>query len=112
MENSYVSLSEHVQENMVDAYDRSEKKVYPWTFKSFAASNGLKSTMEDLIKFISANLETNQFDITHEPKNLSNFNKNIFGAHGWHVLKNEAKYDIISLSGKTSGHHCMIAFIK
>ncbi len=112
MNDSYISLSEQVQEELVDAYDRSSEKVYPWTFKSFAASNGIKASIEDIVSFVNVNITDDCFDGNHKKRIKTNLNDHIYSGRGWHILVQEAPYDIISLSGKTSGHHVITAFIK
>lgn len=96
----------------------SGNAVPAFKFKSFAASEGIKSTMNDLLKFTQANLNTNDikfgdnFKNTHLPLAKTKINKYAEVARGWHVLRLKKYYDIILHSGSTNGHRAYIGFVK
>lgn len=98
-------------------YNRARNEVKPWTFKSFVASEGIKSTAEDLCTFVQK-----YFDDSIDPLSpilrktlktqiVTNYDENVQMAYGWHVIGQKKHHDIIMHSGRTSGHHSTILMI-
>lgn len=104
--------------NITNGYDRASRKTAPWEFGSFAASEGLKSSIADLAKYVRAQwtyqpslaqaIQNNQ--AIHTERSLS---KDISSASGWQVFYRTSKdAPIYTSSGMTSGHRAFIAWIK
>ena len=114
MENSFVNAG--LKEVLNPGYDRTLKQVDPWTFPSFAASEGISSSMNDLIRFVRVNLDKSHpvqsaLEQTHEMEVATNYNKFLYFGKAWNIVKNKGHYNIISHMGKTSGHQAFAAFI-
>lgn len=116
MDHSFVDFSEN--RIITPGYNRAMRKVKPWSFASFSGSEGIKSTAEDLSKYIRLNLGLNfptlyksvesQLQIVEK----TNYNDKIMMANGWHVVDQGKKYNIYTHTGKTSGHTSFLAFVK
>lgn len=103
--------------SIVGGYSRADSKVQPWTYQSFAGSEGLKSTASDMCKFArlffdrSENSNSSVLRQTITPIVQTNYDKNIFMGHGWHIVQQRKNYDIVMHSGQTSGHHTILMMI-
>jgi CubicO group peptidase (beta-lactamase class C family) len=115
LDNTFVG--EHREDEITLGYDRTMKKVNPWSFGSFEGSEGLKSSLGDLLIFIRAQMDNKLgystiFSHSHEIGVPTSYNKKLFVGKGWHIVKNKAHYNIINHTGKTSGHQAFAAFVK
>ena len=116
MANSFVDFSE--DRTITPGYNRAMRKVKPWSFASFSASEGIKSTAEDLSNFIRLNLGLeyptlyNSVESQLQIAEKTNYNDKIMMANGWHVVDQGKKYNIYTHTGKTSGHTSFLAFVK
>ena len=99
MENSCISLNEDQLKQTATGYTIAGKATPIWQYQSFAASEGVKSTTDDLLKFLACNLEQTHPKIaanlvqTHVQSTETEFNKNAFMAKGWHLVKNKKYYN-------------------
>ncbi len=118
MNNSFIHPYQSNSKQATTGFSISGNPVPALKFQSFAASNGIKSTMEDLIKFVQVNLEEGDsmigtyLDNTHQPMQATKINKETKVAKGWHVLDLKKYYNVILHSGSTNGHRAFIGFVK
>ena len=118
MTNSFVFFKEKKKDILTLGYDRAGRIVEPWTFASFGASEGLKSSASNLMKFMKINLglvEHRYVDIfgrNHFKEIETNFNESILMGRGWQIIDQKKGYDIITHTGKTNGHNAFMAFVK
>lgn len=118
MTDTRFELSENQKKRLATGYTTSGQSTPPWTFQSFKASEGLKSTATDLIKFAEAHMGesnsrlTNAFYATHKGRKATARNKKVESARGWHVISPKKYYDIILHTGNTNGHRSYLAFVK
>lgn len=115
MDDTYIALPENTS-TVAAGYDHAGNATAPWTFSSFAGSEGVKSTMRDLIQLMQAYLSSDSklHDIVYpswESSVKSTLGKNTYSGMGWHILKSKKTPTIIMHSGMTSGHHCYIAAV-
>ena len=106
-------------ERLAQGYAIGGKATTPWHFRSFAASEGLKTTVADLLKFVEANIglpqgsEWNNILVPmHDPIYPTGMSKGSYIAAGWHVIKYKKFHDLIVHSGTTSGHLAFAGFVK
>lgn len=118
MANTFVDFPEQRLDLITPGYDRSQKKVSPWTFNSFKGSEGLKTSMYDMLRFINEKLKrsNNNDNIngkTEVPDSLSGigFNHRLGLSNGWHTIDMKT-FKIITHTGKTSGHNAFAAMIS
>lgn len=118
MTDTRMELSENQKKRLATGYTTSGQSTVPWIFQSFQASEGLKSTANDLIKFAEAQMGernsrlTNAFYKTQEGRKATNRNKKVKSARGWHVISPKNYFDIILHTGSTNGHRSYLAFVK
>lgn len=118
MDSSFVFFKERKQNIVTQGYDRAGREVSPWSFASFGASEGVRTTTVDLMKFIKVNLGlldhpyVSIFKPLHEKKVDTNFNESIKSGKGWQIIDQRKRYDIVTHSGKTNGHNAFAAFVK
>ena len=115
LSNTFIDKSRYNE--IVKAYNRNLMEVKPWEFRSFAGSEGINSTVGDLINFISAQMDnTSRFSKIFQDNHIievpTGYNNNLFVGKAWHIVKNRGHFNIINHTGKTSGHQSFVAFIK
>jgi len=118
MKRSFINATEERLNSITKGYGRNEKECEPWSFQSFGASEGLKSNVKELCAFVRANLGISSTNVDVqladmlEPRIVTNYNKKIKAAKGWHIVDQGSKYDIVMHSGTSSGHKAFMAFVK
>lgn len=118
LKDTRIELSENQKKRLATGYTTSGQSTPPWTFQSFKASEGLKSTAQDLIKFAEVHIGdrnsrlTKAFYATHEGRKATNRNKKVAAARGWHVISPKKYHDIVLHTGNTNGHRSYLAFVK
>lgn len=116
MKNTSVSLFDNRM--LAKGHSIAGKQVSPWEYKSFGASLGLKSNVEDLLAFAKANLQqsnhaiANTIQKTHQPTVPTKITKNTFIASGWHTTEHKRFYNSVIHSGTTAGHRSFIGIVK
>lgn len=120
MTDTFIEWNLESSVNVCPGYDKARRTTQPWKFKSFAASEGIKSTANDLSKFVQFQINTDiHSSLTRSiikaqeiqiPKSL---NESISTSYGWQIYNRDKKgYPIYTYSGRTSGHNAFIAYIK
>ncbi len=118
MQNSCITLAESQSTQVSKGYTISRFETPIWQFQSFAASEGMKSTTNDLLKFMACNLDQTHptlaanFAQTHVPAIETELNKNAYMTRGWHLVKTKKYYDSFIHAGATSGQRAFMAFVK
>jgi len=103
---------------VTQGYDRAGRAVEPWSFASFGASEGIRTSASDLMQFMKVNIGLTDhpfskiFAENHKKEVDTNFNESIKTGRGWQIIDQRKRYDIITHNGKTNGHNVFIAFIK
>jgi len=110
LENTFLDFPEKKENLICPGYDRSQKVTPPWTFASFKASEGIKSTPEDLVKFVQTYLDDKNQAHQHQSSSES-FNKQLGIIMGWHAI-HMGNFDILTHTGKTSGHNAFVGMVR
>lgn len=117
MGNSFVDYPEQKENYLAPGYDRAQKICAPWTFSSFKSSEGGKSTAEDLILFLQANMDLSTsgldsiFDKNFNSETVSGFNDQLLITMGWQNIKMN-HFNIFMHTGQTSGHNAFLAMVR
>ncbi len=116
MNNTFVKFKED-KGILTAGLDRSGSKVAPWQFSSFEGSEGIKSTMGDMLKFMRANLGLDNNGISmlasnNFKDNHASFNENIVVSNGWQILKINKRLNAAIHTGSTSGHSAFIGLTR
>ncbi len=118
MNGSCISPNATQMKSLTTGYTVAGQATPHWQFQSFAASEGVKSTLDDLLNFLACNLGQSHpklaanFAETHHQTIETELNKNAFMAKGWHLVKNKKYYDTVMHAGHTSGQRAFMGFIK
>ena len=118
LNNTYVHNDLKNGKSPSPGYSISRNLVTPLTFQSFAGSEGIKSSILDLTRFVQASIGkpttelTSSLENIQEPLGPTNLNKYAKVAKGWHVFKHKKYYNTILHSGSTNGHRAYIGFVK
>lgn len=117
MNASIIGNQENLSTSIAEGYDRADRIASPWYFQSFIASEGIRSNANDLAKFLQSQMLCNSAEIDpilqnmHEIKGNTNLGKDLAISNGWFVVKRKKKYDILTMTGHTTGHRAELAFI-
>ena len=117
MENTFVDFPEKKTDILTPGYDKAMKTVSPWTFASFKASEGLKSTAADMARFLRANMEISgtpldtlldrNFNMVPEP----GFNNRLGVGLGWHDVDMN-RFKIYMHTGRTTGYNAFVGMVR
>lgn len=107
MTNSFVDFPEKKENLLCPGHDRSKKNTTPWTFASFKGSEGVKSSSEDLTKFVKNILDNHD----KNAPTTESFNKKLGIEMGWHAIHMN-DFDILTHTGKTTGHNAFVAMVR
>jgi uncharacterized protein (TIGR02145 family) len=110
--NTVITIPTNLQLNLATAYNKESQAVSEWTFSPlFAGAGSLKSTVNDMLIFVAANLgliETDLFS-TFEQTHIKHPDNNI--ALGWHIW-NEYGTTNFGHAGSSLGYKSFIGFNK
>ena len=120
MDNTFVTWNKESEMDISPGYDKASRITEPWIYKSFMASEGVKSTAQDMCSYI--NFQVNE-DIQGSLSNViakaqeiqvpNSLNESISSAYGWQVFSRDKDgYPIFTYTGRTSGHNAFIAYVK
>lgn len=115
MSSTFISYPED-KDIVTPGYTFSGREADPWHFNSFAASEGCKSNLRDLLRFMQSTMDKQgpwysallpylDTDIR------SDLGRKTFAGPGWHIVKTRKWYDILTHSGVTSGHHSYVSIV-
>ena len=111
------NTSFEVDSHLAIGHTKSLKESRPYNFSSFAGSEGIKTDLNDLMKFCrwqmgigDQALAESAADLTI-PQGKSNFDKEIYVSRGWHLVKTKKKQIILMQTGISDGHHASISLL-
>ncbi len=117
MQDTRMHLNTEQQERMAQGYSLV-KAVPAWQFQSFESAFGLKSTANDLLKWLKVHLgdthtELGEILAQNCEAQLDTKTPDIYVGTGWHIMRMHKRFpDIIVHSGMTNGHTAHISFVK
>jgi len=88
MQNTEQHLTIAQRQHFVTVYNEDGKATSPWTFQVLAACGALRSTLDDMLLYLKANMAPSQtrlskaIELTHQ----ITFNKDIKLGLGWHII--------------------------
>ena len=116
MNDTRIRLSPEDFTRMAKPHDLTLKEVKNWDIMTFAGAGGLRSTVNDMLKFVAANCGLQQSELA-SAMNESHGHRASTGsgagqvALGWHVSP-KGKNEIIWHNGGTGGYRTFVGFIK
>lgn len=116
MENTHIKLSPQMQSRLATGHDQGGKTVPNWDLPTLAGAGALRSTVNDMLKFLAANMGLSKTSLyaamlkTHLIQKGTGVPDLSIGL-GWHIL---TKYgtEIVWHNGGTGGYHSFIGFDK
>ncbi len=112
LQSTFIEVPAHFRPTVAQAYNREGQTVRDWTFSPiFAGAGSLKSTVHDMLVFLSYNIGLTQSKLStaFEATHIKHPGNNI--ALGWHIW-NEHGTTIFGHSGSSIGYRSFIGFIK
>ncbi|MEA3360264.1 MAG: serine hydrolase [Thermodesulfobacteriota bacterium] len=116
MNSTRIKLSTELQTRMATGHDQNGKTVMNWDIPTLSGAGALRSTANDMLNFVAANLSLTKSDLspvmqkTHLVRNNTGV-LNLEIGLGWHVL-NKYGTEIVWHNGGTGGYHSFIGFDK
>lgn len=116
LKKTFIDLKERKNDVIEQGVDMSINKVDPWTFSSFAASEGIKSDIEDLLKFMNCFLNRSGTELDPICKamleeKIPSFNEDLFYSSGWFSFNANRKTRVFASNGRTNGHSSFLAMV-
>lgn len=98
--------------NLSTGYDRSNMIPEPWTFQSFAGSEGLVSCLNDLLHFTRLSMDSNDpiFSGAQEIHEKSKIYNKLAHSYAWYIMSSRRTGDLYTHSGQTERHKAYIHF--
>jgi CubicO group peptidase (beta-lactamase class C family) len=88
MQNTEEYLTALQRKRFVTVYNEDGKATSPWTFQVLAACGALRSTLEDMLLYLKANMTPSQSELSKAIKltHQITYNKDIKLGLGWHMI--------------------------
>jgi CubicO group peptidase (beta-lactamase class C family) len=95
-------------------FDRSNMIPEPWTFQSFAGSEGLSSCMLDLMRFTAVSIagDPTYIKTSQTIREEAKIHNKLTMSYAWYILKSRKTGPIYTHSGMTERHKTYIHFKK
>jgi serine-type D-Ala-D-Ala carboxypeptidase/endopeptidase len=116
MDNTGVKLTPEMQAHLANGHDAALRPAANWDLPTFAGAGALRSTANDMLKFVAANLGLIKSPLltamqkSHQPQHDTGMPDLEIGL-GWHILKKFGA-EIVWHNGGTGGYHSFIGFDK
>jgi serine-type D-Ala-D-Ala carboxypeptidase/endopeptidase len=110
MTNTVITLSPELKSRFATGHSASGKPVSNWDFQALAGCGALRSTVNDLLKFLAANMAltpsplAETFTRAHAPRRDAD--RGLKVALGWHINPDGGVWH----NGGTGGYHSFIGF--
>jgi len=114
MNDTGLVFTESMKEHLAYGYNEQLDKVSNWDFTTLAGAGGIRSTLSDMVKFIKANMSSNDSSLNKAMKlshdiAFSDENQNFKIGLGWHFANNNT---ITWHNGGTGGYRAFTGFLK
>ncbi|MDQ6786745.1 MAG: beta-lactamase family protein [Acidobacteriota bacterium] len=116
--NTRIKLSPAMQARLIKGFDENGKPTANWDLPTLAGAGALRSSANDMLKFIAENLEPNKTPLAAAmlnaqlPRHRAKSQKNtMYVGLGWHILNFKGN-EIIWHDGGTGGYTSVICFDK
>ncbi len=123
MKNTRLTFSQNTELPIVPGHNRKGKQVAPWNFDAMAPAGGLKTSMNDLLIFVNANLNPPSKNFENAFAEVQQNKVDLLFAkggrptsigYGWYTskLNLESNIPVVWTNGGTGGFRSFIGFIK
>lgn len=105
---TFVVIDSARRTELVPGRDPQGNEVPNWELNALAGGGGIKSTAEDLVKYIRAHIrDTTFYDLTL--RQTVKYTEHDIAGLGWHWYNNGSR-NYISATGGTGGYSCCVIF--
>ncbi len=117
MEDTGFTLRPEQRARLLPGYDKGAQPTPPWQFRSFRGALGLKSTAEDLLRFLQILMGVKPHPLTPLLQTLDDdsvetgMRNHTFAGLGWHIIQVRGRFRVWALSGATGGHRAYLACV-
>jgi len=114
MKSTRIKLTAEMQSRLATGHDAMGEPVSNWDLPTLAGAGALRSTVNDLLIFLAANMElkksglTAALQLTHKPQRPTGIPNTQIGL-GWHITKDNGS-EIVWHNGETGGYHSFMGF--
>jgi CubicO group peptidase (beta-lactamase class C family) len=114
MNDTRITLTADMKARLAAGHDPSGAVVGNWDFAALAGAGALRSTAADMLRFIAANLDSNDTPLsadlreTHRPRHTAG-GPNVSIGLAWHLLRSFGA-EIVWHNGGTDGYHSFIGY--
>lgn len=114
MNDTRITLTGDMKARLAAGHDPSGAVVGNWDFAALAGAGALRSTAADMLRFVAANLDSNDTPIsadlreTHRPRHPAG-SPNVSIGLAWHLL-NSFGAEIVMHNGGTGGYRSFIGY--
>ena len=114
MNSTAIRLSPELQERLATGYSAVLQPVPNWDLPTLAGAGALRSTVDDMLQFVAANLGLVESNLgpamqeTHASRHQTGMPDMEIGL-AWHILKKHGS-EIVWHNGGTGGYHSFIGF--
>ena len=114
MTDTRIVLSADMRRRLATCHDRDGDEVANWNFDALAGAGALRSTVNDMMKYLAANLDSTSRPLgvvlrdAQRPRRPTTIPNTRIGL-AWHVLSAFGS-DIVWHNGETGGYHSFIGF--
>lgn len=114
MSSTSITLSDSQKKRLAAGYDATLNPVKNWDLDALAGAGALRSTANDMLKFLAANLELSDTPLKPAMRRMRAIRKetgvpNLEIAMAWHILKKDGS-EIVWHNGGTAGYRSFAGF--
>src|SRR3989338_9713639 len=112
MNDTVVSLNEDQLKRFAPGYDAALELTSPWDLNVLVGAGGIRSTAQDMLKFVRANLLPDETSISKPLKlaqEIQHTNKNLSIGLGW-IRDSDEEKSLYFHNGGTGGYRSLVAF--
>lgn len=95
---------------LAEGFDFSTRMAKPWSFAAFAGSEGIRSSLYDVMRFLRYSLEEAPESVV-TAYGTTGYEEGIDMALGWYIVDYRS-IRVFAHSGHTSGHYAFAAFSR
>jgi D-alanyl-D-alanine-carboxypeptidase/D-alanyl-D-alanine-endopeptidase len=115
MKSTAITLSEAMKKRLATGHDAQRERVPNWDFATLAGAGALRSTANDLLNFIAANLRSTSSPLAPALSSMLAARRptSMAGqeiALGWHIASGAGGREIVWHNGGTGGYRSYIGF--
>jgi D-alanyl-D-alanine-carboxypeptidase/D-alanyl-D-alanine-endopeptidase len=115
MKSTAIKLPEALQRRLAPGHDAERKRVPNWDLPTLAGAGALRSTANDLLNFLAANLHESTSPLSPALATMLSVRRpaprpDLTIALGWHIVATPDGHEIVWHNGGTGGYRAFLGF--